>query len=120
MPFERVAVETGVAPSRWLYRLWSLLVVGLLLTSFGLGFQASRGAVSPDLHAAVAFVVAAIVIASHVRLGDGWDLLAAVALLGAVALGFALKGGGATNLHRTFSLLAVVLSAVTHLRRWRE
>ena len=114
MPFERVAVETGVAPSRWLYRLWSLLVVGLLLTSFGLGFQASRGAVSPDLHAAVAFVVAAIVIASHVRLGDGWDLLAAV------ALGFALKGGGATNLHRTFSLLAVVLSAVTHLRRWRE
>jgi hypothetical protein len=113
-------VESGVASSRWLYRLWSLLVVGLLFMSFGLGLQASRGVVSPDLHATVAFVVAAIVVASHVRLGSGWDLLAAVALLGAVALGFALReGDGATNLHRVFSLLAVLLSSVMHLRWWR-
>lgn len=118
---ERAAPETKAVPSRALFQVWTVLLVGLLLTSLVLGFQAVRGTLNPDLHAMVAFLVAGLAVASHVRLGSGWDFIAVLLLVGTVALGFAVKGsGGAADLHRILALLAVVLSGVLHLRRWRE
>lgn len=114
-------MKTIVAPSRTRFGLWSLLLTGFLVATLVLGFQASRGSVDPNLHAMAGFVVAGLAVVSHVRYGSGWDLLAVLTLLGAVALGLGVQGGGvAADFHLALSLPAVVLSGMLHLRRWRS
>lgn len=106
--------------SRALFRLWSLLVIGLLLTSLGLGWLASGGTMDRNLHGLVAFVAAGMAIASHMRHGSGWDFLAVVALVGAVGLGLMVQGGGVSpHLHLALALPAALLSAGVHLGQWR-
>lgn len=99
-------------------RVWRVVVVGLLLLSLVLGFQATRGAVNPDLHATGALVVTAMAVANHVRQGSGWDFLAVLLLLGAVALGFGARDGNVgRDFHLSLALSAVALSVALHLRR---
>lgn len=113
-------MKATVVRSRALFRLWSLLVAGLLLSSLVLGFLTARANGDPNLHATVAIVVAALAVGSHIRRGGGWDFLAVVSLLAAVGLGLMVQGGGvAGDLHLAVAFPAAVLSSGLHLGRWR-
>lgn len=96
--------------------LWSLLVAGLLVTSFGLGLAAGRGVLEPNLHGMVGVLAVGLAILSHVRRGSGRDFLAALLLAATAGLGtMAQAGSVGPALHLAVAVPAALLSAGLHL-----
>lgn len=93
-------------------------VSGALVAALLLGVAAARGAADPGLHGMAGVIAAAVAIASHVRQGGGWDLLAVVLLVATVGTGAFGPGGTAGGLlHAGLALGATGLSAGLH---WRD